>query len=403
VAQHYELRAGQWERVPLPEPPPLRVTAADPAPRLIAVLAHPPGVRPATRVQLRSRTHAACELHPLLSFGGTHGQWAWQGHEARAVNWPLATLVQTPAPAGPGTAVAEETSPDIFKLDLQVCGLRDEGDALGTVDSQLWVWPAAQWWLELQRQPAQPQPVVAGHEPVSRGSTRCRVEHDGDAADAVPLRQAFERGLDRAGEAALQTLLRAWTQVGGVSAPRLEGLLGLLLGKAALTWGWRLGPSGMDGRALLRVVGELQMLACQAELQFEGELALMGGRARLVLHCHGQQVLSAQLRREAPEPPLLAAMLAAQTAFRLPFTAELTPMATDAGTLLVPAGPCSGALVGEAGLRPRTSGGSGFEWFASLRLEAAALPLTVVDPVLGTQTLTHPLMTAQTLLEWRLA
>lgn len=402
VTQHYELQGGQWQRVALSEPAPLRVTAADPAPKLIAVLSNAPGARVLSRLQLRSRTHAACDVHPALQFAGTHGLWEWHGHETRAVSWPVATLLQPGAPAGPGTAVGEETSPDIFKLDLQVCGLRDEGDALGSMTSQLWVWPATQWWLELQRQAAPSQPVLAGREPVARATTRCRVESDGEPADALPLRQAFERGLDRATDAALQTLLRLWTAAPGLSNPRLEGVFGLLLGQAALTWGWRLGADGMDGRALLRLVGALQMQVCQAELQLEGELNLAGGRARLLLNCAGQAPLSAQLRRETAEPPLLQQMLQAQTAFRLPFSAELTPMATDTGTLLVPAGPCSGALVGDAGLRPRLSGGSGYEWFASLRLEAARLPLTVIDPVLGAQTLTHTLWPEQTLFNWSL-
>jgi hypothetical protein len=78
-------------------------------------------------------------------------------------------------------------------------------------------------------------------------------------------------------------------------------------------------------------------------------------------------------------------------------------MATDPGTLLQAAGACTGALVGEAGLRPRTSGGSGWEWVASLRLEAGSLPLSVVDPVLGVRRFSHPLWAEQVLLDWSMA
>lgn len=405
VGQQYELIAGTWQRVPLPAPVPLRVSAADPLPPLLAVLSNAPGARTLTRLQLRTKTHAQCDgnVHPQLLFGGTHGQYRWVGHETRAASWPVATLDQPGPAAGPGSAVAEETSPDIFKLDLQVCGLRDEGDALGSLATRLWVWPAAQWWVELERQAAPAQPLVAGADAAARASTRCRVESDGQAEDTQPLRQAFESGLDRATHGALQSLLAAWSRVDGLTAPRLEGQLALLSGRAALTWGWRLGPGGFDGRALLRLVGDLALQACECDLHFEGELALAGARSRLLLHNHGSAPLAAQIRREAAEPPLLTACAAAQVRFQLPFNAELTPLASDSGILLLLNGPCSGALVGEAGLRPRTSGGSGFEWFVSLRIEATGLPLLLVDPVLGQRSLNHPLFAAQPLLDWRLA
>jgi len=405
VAEHYTLLNGAWQRLPVPAPAPVRVDAANPLPRLVAVLAHAPGAKPQARVQLRSRTHAVCngDVHPALQFTGSHGQWRWVGHETRAVSWPVSTLDQPGPVAGPGTAVAEETSPELCKLELQVCGLRDEGDALGPQATTLWAWPAAQWWLELQRQAAAAQPVVAGRAPALRGSTRCRVESDGAERDAAPLRRAFEQGLEPATDAALQKLLAAVVAVEGLSAPRLDGVLALLTGRAALSWGWCLGPAGLAGRAFMRVLGALELQACQAELQAEGELALAGGRARLLLRCTAAAPLALQLRREAVEPPLLPTLLPARQRFSLPFSAELTPLATDSGSLLQAAGPCSGALVGEAGLRPRTSGGSGWEWFATLRLEAASVPLALVDPALGVQRFSHRLWDEQALLDWSLA
>ena len=408
VTEHYQLQGQAWQRVALPAPAPVRVDAANPLPRLVAALAHPGSAfepRAATRLQLRSRSHAVCngDVHPALSFAGSHGLWRWVGHETRAVSWPVQALTQTVQSAGPGTAVAEETSPDIFKLELQVCGLRDEGDVLGTQATQLWVWPAEQWWVELERQAPAAQPVVAQREPALRAATRCRVERDGEAQDPLPLKRGFEQGLDQATGQALQKLLAALAAVEGVSRPQLEGVLALLVGRAALSWGWQLSAAGLEGRALMRLVGALDLQACQAELQAEGELALDGARARLVLRCAGASALQLQLRREAAEPPLLPVLLPCRHAFRLPFTAELTPLATDTGTLLLPGGPCTGALVGEAGLRPRMSGGSGWEWFAHLRLEAAQLPLVLTDPVLGQRRHTHDLWPAQTLIDWSLA
>lgn len=409
VTQQYEVVAGEWRRVDLAAPAALRVDAAHPAPRLVGVLSQAPGSPRLSRMQLRARTHAVCDaaVHPALDYAGTHGLWRWQGHETRAVNWPLATLQQAPPAAGPGSAIAEETSPDIFKLELQVCGLRNDGDAIGAVVSQVWVWPAAQWWLELQRQAAPARaislPAPAAPQPAAvRGVTRCRVECDGQPQDATALRQGFEEGLDDTTATALQTLLSAWSGAEGLSAPRLEGVLALLVGRAAFTWGWKLGPAGLAGRALMRLVGELQMQACQADLTFEGELAARGARSRITLRCVAQAPLQLSLRREAPEPALLPTMLPALARFRLPFEAEVVPLASDSGTLLQAAGPGSGALVGEVGLRPRTSGGSGWEWCAALRLEPVNLALEWVDPLLGRGTFTQALLPAQVLLDWKL-
>ena len=95
-------------------------------------------------------------------------------------------------------------------------------------------------------------------------------------------------------------------------------------------------------------------------------------------------------------------MNAAIARFRLPFEAEVLPLASDSATLLRAAGPCNGALVGEAGLRPCTTGSSGFEWFAALRLEPVSLPVEWVDPVLGRHSRLQALLAAQDLFNWRL-
>ncbi|MDE2275136.1 MAG: hypothetical protein KGK09_02450 [Burkholderiales bacterium] len=409
VAEHYVLKGGQgaatWQRAPIALPPPLRVEAASPLPPLLAVLSQPPGQRPQARLQLRLRAHAQCDgsVHPAARFAGTHGLWGWAGPETRTLSWPLTGLARASLAAGPGMAIAEETSPDIFRLELLSCGLRDEGDAIGPQQTLVWVWPAAQWWLELERLPAAAQPVRAGQAPALRDTTQARVECDARAQDALPLRRAFEQGLDAARDAALQALLAGWSAVPGLSAPRLDGALALLVGRAAFTWGWCLGAGGLDGRALMRLVGTLAMQAVQAELEFEGELALAGGRARVQLRCVGQAPLAATLQREQAEPALLPVLQPALVRFSLPFTAGITPLATEHGALLQAAGPCTGALVGEAGLRPRTSGGSGFEWFAALRLEPVLLSLALVDPVLGARRFTHALWPARTLVDWRLA
>jgi hypothetical protein len=236
-----------------------------------------------------------------------------------------------------------------------------------------------------------------------RGSTRCRIERDGDAVDATHLRGAFDEGLDAATGQALQALLRAWAAVPGLESAQLEGGLTLLGGRATFTWGWQLGAAGLEGRALLRLLGEMDMQACAADLHLQADIGLQDARARLTLRCVATAALCASLRREAAEPALLPVMQAAQLRFRLPFEADLVPVAADSGALLQAAGACIGALVGEAGLRPRTSGGSGWEWFATLRVEAVSLPVAVLDPLLGRRTQLLPLLPDQVLLDWRLA
>ena len=135
--------------------------------------------------------------------------------------------------------------------------------------------------------------------------------------------------MDAATAAALQALQQAWQCVPGMVAGQGDGLLALLVGRASLSWGWQFGAGGMDGRALMRLVGELQMQAVQADWQLEGELTQAGARARLLLRCQGRAPLAAVVRRQAAEPPLLALLPQLQVRFRLPLQAELTPLAGD--------------------------------------------------------------------------
>jgi hypothetical protein len=403
AGERYEVVGGLWQRVPVAVPPPLRVDAAQPLPATVGLLARAPGITPAARLQLRVRPHAVCDgdVHPALAFSGSHGRYGWRGHETRAVSWPVATLTQPPAAAGPGTAPAEETSPDIHQLVLATCGLRDEGEALGAQHALVWAWPAEQWWCEIERRPA-PAQAVTPDRAVQHGATRCRVECDGRAADARGLQRGFEQGLEAALADALRQLQAAWARVPGLEVPVLDGVLGLLVGQAALTWGWQPGPAGLAGRALMRVVARFAMRAAAAELRLDGELALGAARSRLTLACAHEAALPAVVEHEQPEPPLADALAAARCEFRLPFSAEVVPLGSDSGAVFAATGPVRGALAGAAGLRPRTLGGSGFEWFAQLRLEPVALPVRLVDPLLGEEQRTLELLPALALVDWRL-
>lgn len=404
--QEYRLdaAAGEWQRVPVPMPAALRVDAARPVPRLVAVLSHQRGQGPQAKLQLRVRAHAVCngDLHPALGFTGQHGLWRWSGHETRAVNWPVATREQPLPEAGPGTAWAEETAPELHKLDIETCGLRDEGEPLGLQQATVSAWPAAQWWLELQRAAPATQPLLPGPRAWARGATRCRVERDGNAQDGAPLKAQFEDGLDAATAVGLQKLAAAWEQVPGLAAPRFDALLALLTGRAAATWGWRFGAKGMDGPPLMRMVAALELDAGRAELELGGELTLAATRTRLTLRAAGQAPLRQTFLREQAVPALAAVLAPAVARWRWPFTLALEPLASDSAALLQSAAPVTGAIVGEAGLRPGTHGSSGWEWFVLLRLEPVQATLQVADPLLGQFATTQPLLPAMVLVDWSL-
>ena len=408
IYQHYSLGSGssegQWQRTAVPTPPSLRVDADHPMPALVALLSQPDDEGPQAQLQVRVRALTVChgDRHPVLGFTGPLGRRVWIGHEAKAASWPVATRRPPPAKAGPGSLIAEETSAEPQRLEIEFCGLRDEGEPLGTAQTLVSVWPAAQWWLDLQRTAPDAQALLPGKRAWAGGGTRCRVECDGLVQDVKPLQQQFDQGLDGATARGLQSLSLAWSALPGLGNASLEAQLGLLTGKAALSWGWHYGPGGLDGDALMRVLGQIALVACQAELQLGGELQLQGARARIALRLAGLAELKQTLRRELPLPPLAELLTGVVARWRFPALVQLDPIAVDAGSLLQLAGPATGALVGEAGLRPCTQGRSGFEWFVGLRLEAVAAPLQLSDPLLGQQRWLQALLPATTLVDWSL-
>lgn len=401
----YQLAGTEWQRAPAALPPALRIDAARPLPAFTSLLSPQAGQGAPWRAQARLRPLVTCGVdhHPAVWFDGTHGRWAWHGHESRAVSWPLATREQADAPAGPGTRIADETSPEPYRLQFQTCGLRDEGDPLGAQATELRVYPAAQWWVEIARAQPQPQALLPGPRAWARPATRCRVERDGAAQDPAPLKQQFEDGLDGAIAVGLQTLAAAWERLPGLAQPALDATLGLLVGRAAATWGWRLGPGGIEGAALMRLVALLELDALQADLRLAGELSVAGTRCRVTLQAQGREALRTEVRHETPEPSLVERLLPVATArWRLPFTVAVEPIATESAALLQLSAPPTGALVGEAGLRPNTHGGSGWEWFCGLRVEPVDVPLALADPLLGVAQFTQPLLPALTLVDWSL-
>jgi hypothetical protein len=99
-------------------------------------------------------------------------------------------------------------------------------------------------------------------------------------------------------------------------------------------------------------------------------------------------------------PTLLELLLPATVKLRFDYRIEFDPVAVEEAALWSETGPCTGALVGEIGLRPRAGGGSGWQWFARLDSEAVSVPVTVHDPLLGRTTSRVSLLPAVRLLDW---
>ena len=397
AAQIYALTPTGPVRAPAPAPPPpLRVDMTQPAwPPRIAVLARAADAGAGTRLQLRTVTHAVCDgdWHPHVAFAGTHGVWDWRGAEARAISWPLSAALQTTASAELGVAIGETLPPEIARLQLTTCALREEGVPLGGGTMQVWVHPACQSLFTLLRQGTRTL-AWPGGDSAPASATEVRIERDGRALDAAGWRRGFD-ALDALLQTAVDRLGAAWERSAGIEHAQLSAELGVLQGSGALTWGWQASASSADA-ARMRIAAELDLQGFSAMLECRGELHLGGARALLRLRAAGSAPLRVQ-SESAGEP-----MAAALTRFRIPFTLELETLATPEAAVLNLDGPCVGALVGEAGLRPRLEGGSGWQWVVLLRVEAVSAHLTLHDPVLGQSRQLCTLLPEMPLLAWSL-
>lgn len=392
----YRWADGGWQRTPLGsgEAAPLRVTATEPAPERLHLLAAAEGLGAPLQLQLRQAAHGRCEhgLHPAARWVGRHGLSAWQGDAARSLPWSL----HAPAAAAAATGViGEQPAPDISTLSLPSCGLRDAGLPLGAQQLQLWTLPAHQQLWRLQRRA--PLRWQDGPQP---GDSLCtvRVERDGQllAGSALQRAQAaFSQSLAVAWHEGLAALGPAWQSALDQATLQAQALW--FDGQAGCAWGL------VPGLPALRSEPQPR-LAVQAELQFAlrlqlaGELSQGGARSRVSLRCDGQQAL--QLNGEwLGAAAARAALPQLKTSWRWPWQLQFEALAGAAGLLVSALGPATGGLVGEAGLRPRRSG-SGWCWYLQLQLEPLAAPLRLHDPVLGDSELHLALLPAQTLIDW---
>lgn len=400
----YRIADGQWERVPLARPPePLRIDAQRPAPALLAVLSHAPGDGPQARLQLRQLLHGGCGQgrHPAVRWVGAHGLMQQSGASAAATSWPQPAPRPAPPSTGLGLALAEEAAPDVSLLQLPSCGHRDAGVPLGEQSLQLWTYPAQQWLYALQRDAMAPVQLPAGTAPPppAAPATRCRIERDGQPVEAKAWLRGFDTELPAAFATAVATLFDAWSAT--VRDAALQAQPSLFDGRQVLTWGWREGAGGLAGEALLRVAGELD-LGIALALTLSGTVEVGSTRSALTLAANGTTRLKHTLLRERAEPALAAVATAAVLRFAFPFTLRIDPCATDDGSVCSVAAPCTGSVNGELGLRPRLSGGSGWQWYLRLASEPVLAPVAVHDPVLGVSRRTLALLPGLALMDWSL-
>lgn len=385
----YRLSDKDWQRVPGPAATPrIRIDPGQPAPVVtLAVLTHAPGEGGLARLQVKARALGGCggSTHPRVAFTGPHGLWEWRGHEATAVSWPVHAPPSLPAPDGLIAGIALESQPQHHALQVSSCGLRDHGAPLGELTLPVLSYPADPWLLELRH---------------TQHPATCRLERDGIAQDASAWQRGFARLHDDF-KASTDQLLLAFERTSGATASQIELNPSLMAGQAGLSWGWREGPQGLADTPLMRLEGWIDMVACALQLQLSGELDLAGAKARLRLHAQGSTPWRTRILRDTALPPLPEVLAPTVVKLRYPFELEMDPIVTPEHVALHPVVPATGAIVGEAGLRPKPGAG-GAQFYLQLKIEPVATTLAIVDPVLGTTRQARPLLPAMTLLDWSL-
>ncbi len=411
----YALVDGQWQRQAVVPANPgataaltLRQPLAEGAelPAQISVLCPPAGAGGGgARLRLRTLAAQCCEAHPWVSLADGGGPRDWRGAGAADLNWtvmaPPTAAAAVPA-SGLQPVIAAAASPVTSQLDIRSCGLRDSGAPLGDVHLQVNSYAAEQHLLVWRREPGPAVflPAAAGQPVPAPPPTQLRLERDGAALGTAAWQAGFAE-LDQQLAQGLARLATAWERVSGVTQSRLQAEPRLLCGGAALTWGHAERPKGLLAAPFLRVAGLIDLVACQLNLRFSGTLAMAGSLSRLSLHCASAAPLKLSWEGQPGDADPLQGAAAAKVAFRQPFVLVLDSVAQDAVAVLNVGGAVGGALVGSCGLRPRTEG-PGLQWFATLAIEAASVPLQLSDPLLGDQAWLHPLLPALKLVDWSL-
>ena len=118
------------------------------------------------------------------------------------------------------------------------------------------------------------------------------------------------------------------------------------------------------------------------------------GEAQVHLHS------TIQLESEPGQAEIESYVGVGELRFAIEFQVEFDPVAVEDAALWRDAGPCTGSMCGEVGLRPRLSGGSGWQWYARMHTEPVMLPICIHDPVLGQTRKTVFLLPGVNVLDW---
>ncbi len=405
--REYRQQDGVWQLLPfVPTLGSVRVGPGKPAPPQITVLTHPSKLGGQARLQVRLLSHARCDQdrHPLVSYAGAHGLTQWRGHLAQAVSWPVPALPPTPGAPGMGAPLLEEPLPGTALLRGASCGLRDDGVPTGPLQTHVFAYPAHQYLWSLQREAGEEhrwprQPGADAPSAFAFGATRCRFERDGSPLPSSGWAQGVQEGLHQALNNGLDQLFSHWQTA--THNASMRSACALMTGQATLAWGWREGEQGLAGPPFLRVAGGLDLLH-RVDLELAGDVELGVTRTRLRLRVVGEAPMRHEVLRESGLTGMFELLLGLTSRWQFKFQVEFDPLAVDDAALWCEAGPCTGALTGELGLRPRLSGGGGWQWYARLATEPVSLPLVIHDPVLGRTRRSLFLLPAVTLLDWSL-
>ncbi len=381
----------------------LRLSAGTPIPRQITVLSHLAIGAPKARVQVRQLMHACCDQdrHPALSLIGPRGLTRWQGYPARAVSWDV--FPHAPEPANRlSPLLLEETQAAISALNAQCCGLRDTGVPIGAFQTWLWCYPADQYLFVVKRS-AEPDwhwPLEknAAAQPL-QSQTTCTVERDRTALPGKAWDAGFDQDLQQQLFNGLEGLFADWSAV--TSNSTMHAAIGLLNGQAALSWGWRESAQGMDEPAVMRVVGQVDFNQ-PFELELAGDVTLGITQTRMRLSIQSNVPIAWSLERARPQDNLLETLVAKTAQWKLDFQIAFDPIAVEDAAMVSTVSGCTGSLTGEFGLRPRTQGGGGWQWYMRMQTTSVAVDVALHDPVLGVSRKTLSLLPAIKLLDWSL-
>jgi hypothetical protein len=391
-------------------PPPQRYRTDQPVPpgtpvlpRQVAALADSPQRGHKAWLHLRCETEAVCDehKHPRVEIKTNPLGRVFEGRAARLIKWPL-HYTATDVGAGMNASMAglcHEPQARYLMLSAATCGLRQLGAPLGQQEAQLSIYPAEQWLADFITvpQPVLQWPTTGAHE--TAALARIRLECDTRSqptaaweADWAKLTPALVQGVD--------TWFNALLRLEQLGNTRLSVEPQLMHGQATWTWGAREAITADGSVGFLRTAAFIRMVACASKVALQTELKHGGAHARIHLQATGQAEMTHDVLREAPVPLLPDTLATLKVQWRFPWTARVESLSSpQLATLHADDSSPLGALVGEAGLRPRPDG-RGWQWYCQLKLEPATLRLMLTDPLLGQASVHQPLWPALVLLDW---